>query len=519
MDAIIGGDEESGSPSGVRAMTATVLVVDDEKNIRRALRMVLEGDGLSVRDVERAEDAKPLLADGEVDLVLCDVRLPGISGIELLQWARREPEVSDVPFLMISGHASVSDAVEAVRLGATDFFEKPLDRDRVLVSVRNALARATLERKVAALEARVGAREELLGDAPEMRRLFSELERIAPTKARVLILGESGTGKELVARAIHRVSPRAGQPFVKVNCAAIPAELVESELFGHEKGAFTGAIARKRGHFEAAHGGTLFLDEIGDMPLHVQAKVLRALQQGEITRVGSDTVQLVDVRVIAATHKDLEDAVAKGAFREDLYFRLSVVPLRVPPLRERPEDIATLALAFVKQCCDEHGFKRKELTPTALGELSTRPFPGNVRELRNLVERMVILSGDRIEREDVPEEPRLSRELRARLATERGASAPPPSGSASLSSYESDLGDDSDDGDERDDDDPPRPIVARESGARVTLREFRDQAERDYILSTLREVDFNISRAATILGIERTNLHKKMRALGVKRDE
>ncbi|MBL8683012.1 MAG: sigma-54-dependent Fis family transcriptional regulator [Myxococcales bacterium] len=494
-------------------MTATVLVVDDEKNIRRTLRMVLEGEGLSVRDVERAEDAKPLLSDGEVDLVLCDVRLPGISGIELLQWARKEPSVSAIPFLMISGHASVSDAVEAVRLGATDFFEKPLDRDRVLVSVRNALARVKLERKVAALEARVGVREELLGDAPAMRKLFSEIERIAPTKARVLVLGESGTGKELVARAIHRLSPRAEQPFVKVNCAAIPAELVESELFGHEKGAFTGAIARKRGHFEAAHGGTLFLDEIGDMPLHVQAKVLRALQQGEITRVGSDAVQMVDVRVIAATHRDLETEVAKGTFREDLFFRLSVLPLKVPPLRERPEDIVTLALAFVKQCCDEHGFKRKEIAPPVLDELAARPFPGNVRELRNLVERMVILSGDRIELGDLPEEPRLSRELRARMATERGASSAttssPPTASQSFEAADDDDADDY----------VASVHVAREPGSRLTLREFRDQAERDYIVATLREVDFNISRAATILGIERTNLHKKMRALGVKRDD
>ena len=488
-------------------MSGTILVVDDEKNIRRTLRMVLEGEGMIVRDVERAEDAQPLLADGEVDVVVCDVRLPGISGIELLQWARRHPARIDVPFLMISGHASVSDAVEAVRLGATDFFEKPLDRDRVLVSVRNALARVALERKVASLEARVGAREELIGDAPSMRKLFSELERVAPTRARVLILGESGTGKELVARAIHRMSPRSEQPFVKVNCAAIPAELVESELFGHEKGAFTGAVARKRGHFEAAHNGTLFLDEIGDMPLAVQAKVLRALQQGEITRVGSDHVQTVDVRVLAATHHDLEAAVAKGTFREDLYFRLSVLPMRVPPLRERAEDIPSLVLAFVMQLCDEHGFKHKRIAQAAMDELCARPFPGNVRELRNLVERMVILSGDTIELGDVPEEPRLSRELRARLAAER-TTAPPSI--RPVESIEIEL---------EDEDDEPAASAPREAGARLTLKEFRDQAEREYVLRTLRDVEFNISRAATMLGIERTNLHKKMRALGIKREE
>ncbi len=496
-------------------MSGTVLVVDDEKNIRRTLRMVLEGEGMTVRDVERAEDAQPLIADNEVDVVVCDVRLPGISGIELLQWARKQPGGSSVAFLMISGHASVSDAVEAVRLGATDFFEKPLDRDRVLVSVRNALARQQLERKVASLEARVGMREELIGDAPAMRKLFSELERVAPTKARVLILGESGTGKELVARAIHRMSPRSEQPFIKVNCAAIPAELVESELFGHEKGAFTGAVARKRGHFEAAHNGTLFLDEIGDMPLAVQVKVLRALQQGEITRVGSDQVQTVDVRVLAATHHDLEAAVAKGTFREDLFFRLSVLPLRVPPLRERVEDIPSLALAFVRQLCDEHGFKTKRVSQSAIDELCTRPFPGNVRELRNLVERMVILSGDSIEREDVPEEPRLSRELRARLGHERAASTPPPPvARPSDSSVEVVIEDEDDD-----EGDAASPPIAREPGARLTLKEFRDQAEREYVLSTLRDVDFNISRAATMLGIERTNLHKKMRALGIKRED
>ncbi|MFO0556846.1 MAG: sigma-54 dependent transcriptional regulator [Polyangiales bacterium] len=491
-------------------MSGTVLVVDDEKNIRRTLRMVLEGEGLSVRDVERAEDAQGILADNEADVVLCDVRLPGMSGIELLQWARKQPSLNNVAFLMISGHASVSDAVEAVRLGATDFFEKPLDRDRVLVSVRNALSRVQLERKVATLEARVGARDELIGDAAAMRKLFGEIERVAPTKARVLILGESGTGKELVARAIHRMSPRSEQPFVKVNCAAIPAELVESELFGHEKGAFTGAVARKRGHFEAAHNGTLFLDEIGDMPLNVQVKVLRALQQGEITRVGSDHVQTVDVRVLAATHHDLEAAVAKGTFREDLYFRLSVLPLHVPPLRARAEDIPALVLAFVRQLCDEHGFKPKRVSQAVLDELVQWPFPGNVRELRNLVERMVILSGESIELEDVPEEPRLSRELRARLGGEPkpATSVRPPSVTAS-----------SDGDDEEEASDLAAASAPREPGARLTLKDFRDQAEREYVLSTLREVDFNISRAAVILGIERTNLHKKMRALGIKRDE
>lgn len=454
-------------------MSGTVLVVDDEKNIRRTLRMVLEGEGLSVRDVERAEDAQGILADNEADVVLCDVRLPGMSGIELLQWARKQPSLNNVAFLMISGHASVSDAVEAVRLGATDFFEKPLDRDRVLVSVRNALSRVQLERKVATLEARVGARDELIGDASAMRKLFGEIERVAPTKARVLILGESGTGKELVARAIHRMSPRSEQPFVKVNCAAIPAELVESELFGHEKGAFTGAVARKRGHFEAAHNGTLFLDEIGDMPLNVQVKVLRALQQGEITRVGSDQVQTVDVRVLAATHHDLEAAVAKGTFREDLYFRLSVLPLRVPPLRERAEDIPALVLAFVRQLSEEHGFKPKRVSQAVIDELVQWPFPGNVRELRNLVERLVILvPGDVVHESDV----------RAHVGQ---------GGASTGGGYY-------------------RP------GA--PLEEMVREAERDLVLRSLEHHQGHITRTAADLGLERSHLYKKMKALGIRRD-
>ena len=478
-------------------MAGTVLVVDDEKNIRRTLRMVLEGDHLEVRDVERAEEALQVLTDEPIDLVITDIRLPGMSGIELLERIRKMASWTSIPVVVISGHATVGVAVDAIKLGATDFFEKPLDRDRVLVSVRNALRASRLEREVVALRSAAGAREEMVGESAVMRRLYSEVEKVAPTRGRVLITGESGTGKELIARAIHRMSPRHEGPFVKVNCAAIPAELVESELFGHEKGAFTGAVSRKRGHFEAAHGGTLFLDEIGDMPMAAQAKVLRILETGEVSRVGSDQVFTVDVRVLAATHRDLEREAREGRFREDLYFRLNVVPVRSPALREHPEDIPMLVGSFLREFCRENGMKPKPIVPAVLDALRGRGFPGNVRELKNLVERLVILSGDEITLDDLPEESRLSREAR-----ERSPIAAPEPVSAG-------RGEDDDD----DDAGPPRA-----PGERPTLRQHRDDAERAYILDTLKEVDWNISRAASLLGLERTNLHKKIRSLGVKRE-
>jgi two-component system nitrogen regulation response regulator NtrX len=488
-------------------VSGTILVVDDEKNIRRTLRMVLEGEGWTVRDAERAEDAWSILEDEPVDVLVTDIRLPGMSGIDLLQRVKHTPALAALPVVVISGHAAVTEAVDAIKLGALDFFEKPLDRDRVLVSVRNALRTQRLQREVDKLRTAVGAREEMLGDSAVMRKLFAEVERVAPTRARVLITGESGTGKELVARALHRLSPRSDGPFVKVNCAAIPAELVESELFGHEKGAFTGAVGRKRGHFEVAHGGTLFLDEIGDMPAAAQAKVLRALQSGEVTRVGGNETLTVDVRVVAATNKDLEREVKEGRFREDLYFRLNVLPLRTPPLRERPEDVPRLVVRFLHDFCRENGMKPKAVDPEVLDELSRRGFPGNVRELKNLVERLAILAGDPISLLDVPEESRSSRELRAqteaaRRAAQGAPSVPPPSGEG---------------GEDDDDDLPPLP-VPREPGARPSLRDYRDQCERHYITETLRAVDWNISRAATLLGVERTNLHKKIRGLGVTRD-
>jgi DNA-binding NtrC family response regulator len=422
-------------------MAATILVVDDEKNIRRTLRMVLEGSGFNTLEASSAEQCLETLESNEVDLVILDVRLPKMSGIEALEKIRNRPGTRKLPVLMVSGHASLAEAVQAVQLGATDFFEKPLDRDRVLLTVRNALTTWQLQREVERLRADVEHRYEMIGDCPVMSSLFAQLEKIAPTNGRVLISGESGTGKELIARAIHRLSPRADRPFIKVNCAAIPAELIESELFGYERGAFTGAQGRKKGMFELANGGTLFLDEIGDMSASAQAKVLRAL------------------------------------------FRLNVVPIVSPPLRERKTDIPLLAQGFLREFSIENGLREKPIDDDVLVALAERPWPGNVRELRNVVERMAILSGDRITLDDLPEE--------GVLSEDRRESAPP-----------SDW-----------------PSTLDEAGERLTLREYRTRAEKDYILRTLDEVGWNISRAATILGVERTNLHKKMRSYGIRREE
>jgi two-component system, NtrC family, nitrogen regulation response regulator NtrX len=325
-----------------------VLVVDDEPNIRKTLSMVLEGVGYQVLLAGSAEDALTMLANPAqpVDLVILDIKLPAMSGLEALQRLRQEHRTNDLPVIVISGHATVQDAVDAIRLGATDFFEKPLNRDRILVSVENCIRSARLGRTVEEMRAELERRYLMTGTSDPMQKLYNEIDKVAPTRATVLITGQSGTGKELVSRAIHRLSPRRDAPFVKVNCAAIPRELIESELFGHERGSFTGASQRKHGFFEQAHGGTLFLDEIGDMDLAAQAKVLRALQNGEVMRVGSEHVMTVNVRVLAATNKELAAEVAAGRFREDLYFRLMVFPISVPALSQRRDDIASLARSF-----------------------------------------------------------------------------------------------------------------------------------------------------------------------------
>ncbi len=455
----------------------TVLLVDDEKNIRRTLRMVLETEGYAVAEAESAEDALRVLEGEPVDLGIFDIRLPGMDGLTLLAKARELWR--DLPVIVISGHADTPEIVEAMRRGAVDFFSKPIDRDRVMVSVRNALARRSLEERVqdlAARERRFG--DEMLGESPALRRLRDEIAKVAPTNARVLITGESGTGKELIAQEIHRQSRRAGQAFVKVNCAAIPTELIESELFGHEKGSFSGAAARRRGQFEIANGGTLFLDEIGDMSASAQAKVLRALQTGEVARVGSERAFTVDVRVIAATNKDLEAAVREGSFREDLYFRLNVVPLEAPPLRDRLEDVPLLAERFLQLATRENGMRPKPVDAAVLARLAQYRWPGNVRELRNVCERIAIMSGDRVTVADVPD-----------YVGPRTAPAAAGGGTATdLSGY-----------------------------GEVPLKDLRDLVERDYILKKLEQHDWNITQAAQALGIERTNLHKKMKQHGLSR--
>jgi DNA-binding NtrC family response regulator len=457
----------------------TLLVVDDEKNIRRTLRMVLEAEGYEIQEAESAEEAVKLLEAEPVDLGIFDIRLPGMDGLSLLSRARELWK--DLPVIVISGHADTSDVVDAMKRGANDFFSKPVDRDRVLVSVKNALSRKSLEEKVQSLSARERRfADEMLGESPAMKRLREEIAKVAPTSGRVLITGESGTGKELIAAELHRQSKRSEGPFVKVNCAAIPSELIESELFGHEKGSFTGAAARRRGQFEAADGGTLFLDEIGDMSLSAQAKVLRALQTGEVNRVGSERILTVDVRVVAATNKDLEAAVRTGEFREDLFFRLNVVPLRSPALRERLDDVPILAERFFLLAVRENGMRPKPVDPEVFDRLRGYRWPGNVRELRNVCERMVIMSGDRITLADVPES------ILVKMAP---TPTPAASGAgADLSRY-----------------------------GEVPLRELRDLVERDYILKKLEEHDWNITQAAQALGVERTNLHKKIKQHGLSR--
>jgi len=483
-------------------MPTTVLIVDDEKNIRRTVRMVLEGEGFTVEEASSGEEALARLPDIGADLMLLDVQLPGISGLDTLE---RLPAAmgattsgggppSDTPVptvIMISGHATLANAVSAVKLGAYDLLEKPLDRERMLVTLRNALERRAMAREVAGLRAQADERSEMVGRSAPMQALHGQIVKVAATRARVLITGESGTGKELIARAIHRESPLRKQAFVKVNCAAIPQELIESELFGHERGAFTGATARKRGHFEVADGGTIFLDEIGDMTPSAQAKVLRVLQSGEFTRVGGEQTLKVDVRVIAATNRDLQADVAAGKFREDLYFRLAVVPLRAPPLRDRADDVPLLCAAFIDATARENGMRPKPISEEAVAMLSAYPWPGNVRELRNVIERLVILSEDTIGVGDLPEEivEEVERNRREKAA-----------------------------GGQVTGDALPRIELPAEARA-LPLREFRDLVERDYILARLDENGWNISRTAGLLGIERTNLHKKMRALGIGRQE
>jgi two-component system, NtrC family, nitrogen regulation response regulator NtrX len=438
-----------------------VLIVDDEENIGRSLRLILEREGYGVSACSMVAEAKAFTQ--RPDVYLIDVRLPDGSGIDLVRWLRANDVAA--PALMISGHGTIAEAVEATRAGAFDFLEKPLSRDKVLLSLKHALAESQLRDENQRLREIAGAGR-MIGSSPAFGKVLEQATLAARTDARVLLTGESGTGKELLAAHIHAQSPFAAGPFVKVNCAAIPTELIESELFGHERGAFTGATSARRGKFELANGGTLFLDECGDLHASSQAKLLRVLQEGEFHRVGGEQPISVSVRVIAATNRDLTEMVAQQKFREDLYYRLCVMPVRVPSLRERVEDIRPLAEYFLGEFCARNNFRPKTFDPDAVGVLEQHGWPGNIRELRNVVERMAILArGDAIEAGSVPSEIRFSK-----------AAQP-----------------------------------------RSNLRETRESAERDHILRALQESDWNVSGAARTLGMERTNLHKRIRALGIER--
>ena len=454
-------------------MTARrILIVDDEQGIRAALGQLLEFEGYEVRSVGNAVDGITEYQKQRPDLVFLDVKMAGIDGVEALKKIKEIDPSAIV--VMISGHATIQTAVEATQLGAYDILEKPLDTDRILVTLRNALAHLDLHAENARLRETIQSRYEIVGKSYGVRAVIDKIERVAKTPARVLITGENGTGKELVARAIHQQSQRAEGPFVEVNCAAIPGELIESELFGHMKGSFTGAIADRPGKFEQAHGGTLFLDEVGDMSTAAQAKVLRVLQDGVVTRIGGNKPVEVDVRVLSATNKNLESEIAEGRFREDLFYRLNVVPIHVPPLRERREDIPSLVAHFVNVLTSREGVAPRAVAPEAVERLSQLDWPGNVRELRNTIERLLILSaGPRVSGEDV-----------ARLV---GTRDPEQAGLGSLLDCK-------------------------------TFEEFKHAAERAFLLAKLREFDWNVSETARALDMPRSNLYKKIERYGLTRE-
>ncbi len=458
--------------------TSTVLVVDDEASIRRTLREILEYEDLGVEEAEDGDEALQKLRDGRYDVVLLDIKMPKRDGMEVLEIL--SAEMPELPVVMISGHADIKTAVDATKMGAFHFIEKPPDLNRLLVTVRNALDRgqlATENRRMrqTLVEQHEGELTPILGVSPAIARVKETIERVAPTEARVLITGEPGTGKELVAKWIHERSHRKDGPVVEVNCAAIPSELIESELFGHEKGSFTGATKQRVGKFEQAHEGTLFLDEIGDMSLSAQAKVLRALQESKITRVGGDRSIPVDVRVIAATNKDLLHEIEEGNFREDLYHRLSVILIHLPPMRERRDDLPIMMNHFAEQLARRNGLPAKQFAPEALERLKTFEWRGNVREIHNVVERLLILSeGDTISPGEVE-----------RYVLPGGSGGNPVEGL--INQYNE-------------------------------FSDFRDMAEKLFIEHKLRENDWNISRTAEAIGIQRSHLYNKMSKYEISRD-
>jgi two-component system, NtrC family, nitrogen regulation response regulator NtrX len=451
-------------------MAQRVLVIDDETGIREAIRMTLEYEGYRIDEARTGQDGLEKAGKVDYDVILLDIKMPILDGIEVLENLKEQKITT--PVVMVSGHGDVHTAVECTKRGAYDFLEKPLNREKLLLTVRNAVRQRSLESENTELRAKTEKEYKLVGDSAVMADLQAQIELAAPTKATVLIQGESGTGKELVAREIHRRSSRSSMPFVQVNCAAIPEELIESELFGHEKGSFTGAVRKQTGKFVAADGGTIFLDEIGDMSLRAQTKVLRVLQEGEVEPVGAATVVKVDVRVIAATNKDLADEIKAGRFREDLYYRLNVIPMRTPPLRERRDDIPILADHFARLFSEEYNRHPKKFSTNAQKALRDAPWRGNVRELRNMIERLVIMvASDTIDIGDLPAE-------FFRTAVD----------------------------------------IIETAMKMSTLQEFKDEAEKAFIVAKLREFGWNVSKTAEAIDTPRSNLYKKIEQYNIKRE-
>ena len=450
---------------------ANILLIDDEKSIRKTLKEILEYEGYVVDEAGDGAEGLRMIQEGDYDIALCDIKMPKMDGMEVLEKAQISNP--DVPFIMISGHGTLETAVEAVKKGAFDYVAKPPDLNRLLITIRNALDKSNLITETKVLKRKVTKTREIIGDSPAIQKIKETIERVAPTDARVLITGDNGTGKELVARWIHEKSNRANGPLIEVNCAAIPSELIESELFGHEKGAFTSAIKQRIGKFESANGGTLFLDEIGDMSQSAQAKVLRALQENKITRVGGDKEIPVDVRVVAATNKDLIKEVENNTFRLDLYHRLSVILIHVPSLNDRTDDIPLLSERFVKEICEDYGVPKKVITPKAMMEIMNINFTGNIRELRNVIERLVILSEQKITEEDVV----------------NYAQSPKSGGS-------------------------PKDLYERFE----KFQDFKDHIEKEFILHRLNKNAWNVSKTAEELDIQRSNLYNKIEKYNLKRD-
>jgi two-component system, NtrC family, nitrogen regulation response regulator NtrX len=448
----------------------SILIIDDEPEICESIKMILEYEDYYVDYTTDSAKGLNKIEYGNYDVLLLDIQMPDKNGFEVLNWVKEK--LIDIKIIMISAHASLENAVKSTKLGTFDFLEKPIDRDKLLISVRNAAEQAHLTKENKKLKHEIHAPEKIIGESSAIMNILDTISRVAKTDARILITGENGTGKELVAQEIHKQSNRANKELVEVNCAAIPHELIESELFGHEKGSFTGAVRQRIGKFEQANNGILFLDEIGDMSSHAQAKVLRAIEEGRIERVGGNAKIEVDVRIISATNKDLQEEISKGNFREDLFHRLNVIPIHIPPLRERKEDIPLLVLHFSKSICEKNKFAPKSYTQSALNALSKLPWKGNIRELRNVIERIVIME----QRTEITE-----KEIMLYIQ--------------SSSSQTDDL-----------------------LSISNSFQEFKEKAERAFILKQLQANSWNISKTAEILGIQRSHLYNKLKKYEIEKD-